>query len=61
MPSVKVKFIEGSYTSVSNLVKDLVSNIVTTKIVDTKITSEVLADAVSFGSVMYCSGCIHRN
>ena len=42
MPSVKVKFIEGSYTTVTNLVKDLVSSIVTTKIVDTKITSEVL-------------------
>ena len=48
MPSVKVKFIEGSYTTVTNLVKDLVSSIVTTKIVDTKITSEVLTGAVSF-------------
>lgn len=46
--SVKVQFIEGSYTTVENLVKDLVSTIVSSKLVSTKVTSGIAIGATEF-------------
>lgn len=47
MSSVKVKFIEGAYSPVTTLVRDLVSAIVDSKIVDTIITSAIAVDATT--------------
>lgn len=46
--SVKVQFIEGSYSTVTNLVRDLISTIVSSKIVDTKITEAISEEATVF-------------
>ena len=46
--SVKVQFIEGSYSTVTNLVRDLISTIVSSKIVDTKITEAISKEATTF-------------
>jgi hypothetical protein len=44
MASVKVQFIEGAYSSVSSLVRDLVSAIVDSKLVSTTLTADVAVD-----------------